>query len=191
MAGKQAKILTDEQATSLLSFLSTRRHPARNRVIALLSIKSGLRAAEISSLTWEMVTDANGAVASVIELRDHAARMGSGRRIPVHPELRSALIAWRASCPGTGLVVRSERGGHMTPVSIVNFFALAYQAIGLDGCSSHSGHRTFVTKAARQVHRTGGSLRDVQLLAGHKHLNTTQNYIQGDTEAQRKLVSLI
>jgi hypothetical protein len=37
----------------------------------------------------------------------------------------------------------------------------------------------------------GGSLRDVQLLAGHRSIQTTQWYIDGDTDAQRKLVSMI
>lgn len=79
----------------------------------------------------------------------------------------------------------------MTAVSIVNWFATAFRAVGLDGCSSHSGRRTFVTRAARAAHRAGASIRDVQLLAGHRSIQTTQRYIDGDTEAQRKLVSLI
>ena len=79
----------------------------------------------------------------------------------------------------------------MKPISIVCWFAKAYQAIGLEGCSSHSGRRTFITRAARLVHKVGGALRDVQLLAGHRSIQTTQRYIDGDTAAQRKLVSLI
>jgi integrase/recombinase XerD len=79
----------------------------------------------------------------------------------------------------------------MTPVSIVNFFAIAYRAIGLEGCSSHSGRRTFITRAARLVHKAGGSLLDVQILAGHRSIQTTQAYIDGDTDAQRRLVALI
>ena len=90
-----------------------------------------------------------------------------------------------------GPIVLSERGHAMTPLSIVAWFARAYRAIGLDGCSSHSGRRTFITRAARVVHKTGGSLRDVQLLAGHRSIETTQRYIDGDSDAQRKLVSLI
>jgi len=54
----------------------------------------------------------------------------------------------------------------MTPLSIVVWFSRAYDALGLDGCSSHSGRRTFITRAARSVHKAGGSLRDVQLVGG-------------------------
>jgi integrase len=79
----------------------------------------------------------------------------------------------------------------MTPSSIVVWFNRAFKNVGLKGCSSHSGRRTFVTRAARMVHKAGGSLRDVQVLAGHRSIETTQRYIDGDTDAQRKLVSLI
>jgi integrase len=81
--------------------------------------------------------------------------------------------------------------GRMTPLSIVVWFNRAFKNIGLKGCSSHSGRRTFVTRAARIVHKAGGSLRDVQLLAGHRSIQTTQRYIDGDSDAQRKLVAMI
>ena len=90
-----------------------------------------------------------------------------------------------------GPVIVSERGGPMTAQSIVVWFANAYRLVGLDGCSSHSGRRTFITRAARLAHHAGGSLRDVQLLAGHRSIQTTQRYIDSDTDAQRKLVSRI
>jgi integrase/recombinase XerD len=59
------------------------------------------------------------------------------------------------------------------------------------GASSHSGRRTFITNAAKKIVEAGGSLRDVQELAGHASLATTQRYIQGDTEAKHKVVALI
>lgn len=191
MPGKQAKILSEDDLEDLLVYASATRNPIRNRVIVLLSAKAGLRAAEIANLTWDMVVDPTGDVSTAIELRDHAAKKRSGRLIPLHKDLRDALLAWRGIARSTGPVVRSERGGAMTPLSIVIWFARAYRTIGLEGCSSHSGRRTFITRAARLVHKAGGSLRDVQLLAGHRSIQTTQRYIDGDTDAQRKLVSLI
>ena len=56
------------------------------------------------------------------------------------------------------------------------------------GCSSHPGIRTAVTAWARQISNFGGSLRDVQILAGHSALGTTQRYIEADTGAMKRLV---
>jgi integrase len=190
MAGRQAKVLSEQDVEDLLFFASTTRNPDRNRVIVLLSTKAGLRAAEIANLTWDMITDAVGDVGTRIELRDQAAKRGNGRIIPMHIALRDALIVLhRKKSPRAPVI--SARGKRLRPLTIVIWFARAYHAIGLDGCSSHSGRRTFITKAARAVSRTGGSLRDVQLLAGHRSIETTQRYIDGDTDAQRRLVSLI
>jgi integrase len=191
MSGKQAKILSAAQIEELLFFADTTRYPDRNRVIVLLSTKAGFRAAEIAKLTWDMVVDANGEVGRLVELRDDAAKMGSGRRIPLHSDLRTALTMLRRSSSAQRPVIRSERGGPVTPLSVVVWFSRAYAFLGFDGCSSHSGRRTFITRAARMVHKTGGSLRDVQLLAGHRSIQTTQGYIDGDTDAQRRLISLI
>jgi integrase/recombinase XerD len=191
MPGKQAKILSDQHIEDLLFFAGNTRQPDRNRAIVLLSMKAGLRAAEIAKLTWDMVLDPCGDVNSVIELRDHAAKMGSGRLIPIHPDLRDALAILLDPSNHTGAVIRSERRGPMTPLSIVIWFSRAYEALGLDGCSSHSGRRTFITRAARLVHKAGGSLRDVQLLAGHRSIQTTQRYIDGDSDVQRRLISLL
>jgi integrase/recombinase XerD len=138
-----------------------------------------------------MVVDGSGQVAKSIELRDHAAKKGSGRTIPIHPDLFAALTRLRQIEAWSDHVIRSQRGGPMTALSIVVWFNRAYKGIGLRGCSSHSGRRTFITRAARFVHRAGGSLRDVQLLAGHRSIQTTQRYIDGDTESQRKLVAMI
>src|SRR3978361_1503184 len=60
MPGKQAKILSADHIDDLLFFVETTRHPLRNRVLVLLSVKAGLRAAEIAKLTWDMVVDGGG-----------------------------------------------------------------------------------------------------------------------------------
>ena len=189
-ASKQ-KCSSTNDVSDLLAFAGRTRNSTRNEVIVLLSAKAGLRAGEIAKLTWDMVLDSRGHVGLVLELRDNAAKKGSGRIVPVHADLRRALIAWREISNEPGPVVRSERGGPMTALSIVVWFNRAFRTIGLKGCSSHSGRRTFITRAARLVHKAGGSLRDVQLLAGHRSIQTTQRYIDGDTDVQRKLVSMI
>src|ERR1019366_1405764 len=115
--------------------------------------------------------------------RDRPARLVDGAR-------RALVALKRASAP-VGPVVRSARGGCMRPTSIVNWFAALFASLELEGCSSHSGRRSFITAAARNAHKTGCSLRDVQLLAGHKSIEIAQGYIDGDTRGQRRLVALL
>lgn len=189
--GKSAKVLRPAELRSLLAAVGRSRHPERNRVIVLLSVRAGLRACEIAALEWGMVLTARKDVANVIELPGWAAKKGSGRRIPIHPELKVALRRLANHQGSSGPVVRSERGAPMSAKTVVNWFARAYAEVGLVGCSSHSGRRTFITNAARLVHRAGGSLRDVQQLAGHQSLVTTQSYIDGDADAQRRLIKLL
>lgn len=189
MAGRQARRLTDPIIKKTLSMTQSRKFGKRDQVIILLSVRAGLRACEIARLDWSMVLDANGRVGSSIALPDRVAKMGSGRRIPMHPDLRKALTQLAGPTSRIGPVVISAKGGHLRPNSIVNWFTALFAEVGAEGCSSHSGRRTFITNAARNAHRSGATLRDVQLLAGHKSIEVTQRYIDGDSDAQRRLVN--
>ena len=191
MAGRQARIITSSVLRRMLAHVRRSQFSVRDRVIILLSAKAGLRACEMARLDWSMVLDAQGQVASALAIRDSIAKKQGGRCIPMHPDLRQALRALQKETEPVGPVIRSLRGGAMRPNSIVNWFVSLFHDLGLEGCSSHSGRRTFITAAARNVHRAGCSLRDVQMLAGHRSIETTQGYIDGDTEGQRKLVGLI
>jgi integrase len=195
MAGKQAKTLNNSNVSAMLRYVAKHRYPLRDRVIILLSVRAGLRAHEIANLTWPMVLDARGRIGPAIELHDRAAKRRSGRSVPLHPQLRMALILLRQATSDTDThgdhIVMSERGGKMTANSVINWFACLYRALGLHGCSSHSGRRTFITNAARNVHRAGGSIRDVQQLAGHRSIAMTQRYIDGDTAVKRRLVAML
>lgn len=190
MAGRQAKILSGAQQTAALRETRKSRYPDRDRVMVLLSTKAGLRAAEIAGLTWPMILDAGGRLAGEIALANSIAKKGSGRTIPMAPLLRSALLRLRRS-GDQGHVIKSERGEAMRPGSVVNWFKALYAKLGFLGCSSHSGRRTFITIAARRVEKSGGSIRDVQQLAGHRSLTHTQRYIEPHSAAQRRLVNLL
>lgn len=194
--GKQAKILTDKQVRAVLAELETRRYPLRDRTMFMLSIKAGLRAKEVASVTWAMVTDAEGEIADVIALENRASKgKGGGRHIPIHGDLKAALVALhrdrgekaRPAWP----IVHSERDRGLSAAAVVVWFHRLYADLGMVGCSSHSGRRSFITRCARKISEVGGSLRDVQALAGHASLGTTARYIEADHDAQRKVVALI
>jgi len=183
---KRAKILTDAQVKAMLATAKT----PTDRVVILLSVKAGFRAREISGITWPMVTDAERQISSVIALQNVASKgKTGGREIPMHPDIAAAL----AELPGPreGHIVLNRRGRRVTPEAIVMRFQRLYRSLGFEGASSHSGRRTFITKLARSIVQAGGSIRDVQHLAGHSSLNVTQGYIEGNSDAKRRAVGML
>lgn len=191
--GRSAKVLAPGEVRRLQAHAGRGRQGLRNRTMILLSFKAGLRACEIAGLDWSMVLMPGGRVGSLLVIADTIAKNGLGRRLPAHPDVKALLVTLHAEQgkPSRGAIIRSQRGGNMTARGIVNWFGRVYGEVGLDGCSSHSGRRTFITRTARLVAKAGGSLRDVQILVGHRDLATTQLYIDGDSDAQRKLVHML
>src|SRR5260370_18625163 len=86
LQGKQAKMLSPTQKRTILGYLATTRYPLRDRVMFLLSLKAGLRAKELASLIWAMVTDAAGQVTEVMHVPNRASKgKTGGRTIPLRP----------------------------------------------------------------------------------------------------------
>ncbi len=210
---KQAKTLTDTQVRALVRYAETEtRFPERNRVVVLLSFKAGLRVKEIAGLTWGMVTDAEGTLTDAIRLTNVASKgKRGGREIYLNPELRDALVVlleheqkWSRTTPtrGTadGYVVTLAKGNTdlLSRARSVQFLFNGkgkqlgwYEQLGYAGATSHSGRRTFLTKASRMIHSLGGNLKDVQRLAGHASLTTTQRYFDENEHAKAELMKRI
>ena len=155
MPGRQAKLISQGLLRRMLAYADRSPFPARNRVIVLLSVKAGLRACEIARLDWSMALDPHGKIAGTLCVRDAIAKKRGGRSVPMHPRLRAALIALKRVAPTDGPVVCSTRGKAMRPNSIVNWFVAMFRDFEVEGCSSHSGRRTFITAAARRAHQAG------------------------------------
>ena len=198
MLGKQSKVLTDKQVKTMMIYLESTRMSIRNQVIFLLSVKGGLRSKEISGVKWNMIVNSDHSIGNTIDLIDSVSKGNSGRVIPLNKDLKDKLIELyeierkRVNFDiDTSCVIRTERSNSTTPQSIVNMFSIWYKDLGFVGCSSHSGRRTFITNLSKKLSEVGGSLRDIQVMVGHKNLQTTQRYIEVDTDCQRKLVGLI
>ena len=193
MAGKQAKTLSPAQIRTALAYLAATRNAERDVVMFLLSLRAGLRAKEIAGATWTMVMGSDGLIGDTLALEDRVAKMRSGRMIPLANDLKAALEvlhAKRAPTPSQRIIYSERRDG-LDPATVAQRFFHLYQRLGFVGCSSHSGRRTFITTCARKISLVGGSLKDVQMMAGHADLTTTSGYIDGDPAAARRVVNLI
>ena len=197
--GKQSKVLNKSQIEMISNYLRSKRNGLRNETIFLLSVKSGLRSKEISQLQWKYVLKSDGdTIDDYINLPNSSSKGKSGRIIPLHKSIRENLQLLLIEHKKHGsfvlnssFIVRTERSPFTSSQSVVNMFQSWYRKLGLLGCSSHSGRRTFITETSKKISLVGGSLRDIQMMVGHSSLQTTQRYIESDSESQMKVVNLI
>ena len=153
---KTAKIINPKMVNATLNYLDGTRHPIRNRLIFLLSVKLGLRAKEIACLTWSMILDAEGDFTDVLTL-DNSASKGKrgGRIIPLSQTITDALSTHFDTSTRTEphyRIIQTERSDKVAPQVIVNMFQRWFADLGYEGCSSHSGRRTFITNASKKSH---------------------------------------
>jgi len=197
--GKQSKTLNKSQIEMIRTFLRSKRNGLRNETIFLLSVKGGMRSVEISKLQWNMILNSDGEIGDYIHLPNSSSKGNNGGRIiPINKDLKTNLIEYFKHChkfygfdKHKSFVVRTERSPFTTSQTIINMFGSWYGRLGLIGCSSHSGRRTFITETSKRISTVGGSLRDIQMMVGHSSLQTTQRYIESDSESQMKVVNLI
>lgn len=195
MAIRRAKTLdTTLQAKLLLAVaVPSNPHSIRDQVMILLSFKAGLRSQEIAGLDWADVCDAEGKVRTdALEVPADIAKKGRARTVPMNPHLQVVLEQLRMQRPNdTGVIYGIGRGRtRMTPPAIQMWFHRLYEANNFEGCSSHSGRRTFITRLAQKAGTHDCSIRDVQRLAGHASMATTEAYIDFSPNVGRLVASI-
>jgi integrase/recombinase XerD len=179
---KRAKPLDPEAFERLLAFaLQRSRVPASDKLKLLLSFKAGLRACEIARMRVTDLFDADGRPARNIEV--FGGKYGKHRTVPMHKEIREALLEFRKAHPTARYVAISTRKqrGRPAPMSsgaLTQWFFHLYRAAGFKGASGHSGRRTFGTQLAHRLAQHQRTLVDVQMLLGHSRLDTTAMYIE-------------
>jgi integrase/recombinase XerD len=189
---KQAKLLTEPEFKRLTAIINSLRYPTRNHTIIALSFYAGLRACEIAALHVGDVFDEAGGVKDTIYLNSNQTKGSDSATVLVNSKLSKQLKKFGQQYPThmadrTAPLLFSAKGGGFTAQTIVNLFKRLYQLAGIDGASSHSGRRQFVTQLADR----GINARLVQVLARHKHLSTTQRYIDVNENALRHAVELL
>jgi integrase len=191
---KQAAYLSEKQVKNAIARMNDYKHSLRNKAIIELTLYAGLRAIEVASLRWEHLLNEDGEIGEVIKLTNDASKGRSGGLVPLNAKLKATITElWNktADKSAKNAVITDRNGNALKRQSVVNLLWSHYRKCDIQGASSHSGRRTFVSNAARKISLVGGSMRDVQALARHKNLQTTQRYVEQNTEAQRLVVEMI
>ena len=189
---KQAKTLNQQELRKVLDYISTRKHAARNRAMLMTTFLSGMRVGEVSSLRMKDVIDAEGNVRNEIRLTPEMTKGDSARIVFVNERLRKELEQYlrihKSNSPDSKLFYSQKKTSNgFNSNTLAQHFHFLYKRAGLDGASSHSGRRTFITNLASK----GVGVRVLMNLAGHKSIATTQAYIDINDNMLRSAVELV
>ena len=190
---KQAKTLTATELRRVLDYTATRKHSARNRALLMTTHLSGMRVGEVASLRNSDVLDGEGNIRTEIRLSAEQTKGNEARVVFVNDKLRKELELYTRFMDKSKInpllkffYSQKRKSDGFTANTLTQFFHYLYKRAGIDGASSHSGRRTFITNLASK----GVGVRVLMSLAGHKNISTTQAYIDVNDDMKRKAVEL-
>ena len=186
---KQAKTLTSVDVKRILDFIALKKHAARNRAMFLTTLYAGLRVGEVAALRYMDVLDVDNEVRDEIRLDASVTKNNEARTVFVNAKLRKELQYYISVTPYKNLADKlfyTQKNEGFTANTLTQFFHYLYKAASVDGATSHSGRRTFITTLANK----GVSVRLLASLVGHKNISTTQFYIDVNDDMKRKAVEL-
>ena len=186
----QAKVVTQVELDQVLRYVSTKRYAKRDRCLLLTSFWSGMRVGEIAKLKMRDVVNEDGTIKNEIKLSAHQTKGNTARVVFIPQKLKEEIADYLSTRmiknPEIPLFHTDDRLG-FTPNSLCQWFFWTYKRAGINGASSHSGRKTFLTSLANK----GISIHILASLAGHKSIAVTHKYLIANDEMKRNAVELI
>ena len=188
----QAKTLTPHELRRVLDHVATRKHAARNRAMLLITHLAGLRVGEVAALRLNDVLDAEGSVRTEIRLDADQTKGNFARVVFVNEKLRKELSRYLSLYAPVDhdqklFYTQKRMKEGFNANTLTQHFHHLYRAVGIEGASSHSGRRSFITNLASK----GVGVRVLMSLAGHRNISTTQAYIDVNDNQKRAAVELV
>ena len=197
----QARVLNDTEIKRILRVIASRRHAVRDRTIFLLGLYSGMRAKELSAIRICDVLTKSAEIKDEIHLSAEQTKGKKGRTVILGEKARLELKTYLlhrfnvkdlkpltltdTTRPLFCTQKSPSRG--FSANTLAGHFCQLMKDAGIEGGSSHSMRRSFITSLADK----GVSVRILQALAGHSNLQTTARYIAVNDAVMRRAVDLV
>ncbi len=188
----QARALNTAEMEQVLTHVNASRHAHRNRCFILLTHLAGMRVGEVASLRWVDVLTADGHIKEEIRLLPEMTKGKHARTVFISTRLREELQRYadiyRRSAPLECPLFYSQKDARkgFTANSLTQTVAKLYRGAGLDGATSHSGRRSFLTNLANK----GTAIHLLRTLAGHRSISTTATYLYSSPTQLKAAVEL-
>ena len=187
----QARTLTPRELRRVLDHAASHKHAPRNRLMLLMTHWAGMRVGEVAALRVQDVRDTTGSVLPEIRLSASQTKGQHARVVFVSERLRKEVARYLKTLPkgesGATPLFGTQKREAFSANTLCQTLNTLYRRAGLDGATSHSGRRSFITTLASK----GVGVRVLASLAGHRSIATTQRYIDVNDDMKRSAVELV
>lgn len=197
----QAKVLSDKDIRKVLLYIASRKHATRNRAMFVLLNSTGMRVGELAALRLCDVLQATGEIVDEIRLAADQTKGSTGRTVVMSQKaqeevknylqtrfkLKDLLAVTMTDTSRALFTTQKNPNRGFTASTLTQHFHYIYKGAGINGASSHSSRRSFITNLANM----GVSVRVLMELAGHRSMAVTQRYIDVNPSMMRKAVELL
>jgi integrase/recombinase XerD len=190
----QAKIVSEQELKRALAVVAARRFAERDRLALLLTHWAGMRVCEVAALTRDRVLSPDGLVLDEVLLAPDGTKGSKGRVVYLNSKLKKEIATYIKNHPSTRAndpVLLSQKANRarrgFSANTLCQLINGIYKEAGINGASSHSGRRGFIT----QLSNAGIGVKVIMELAGHRQLGTTQRYIEVTPDQKRKAVEVL
>ena len=197
----QAKVLSEKEIKKVVKLIESKRHSSRNRCMFLATHMSGARIGEIASLRICDVLASDGTIKTEVYLSAEQTKGSKGRTLYLSEKLRNEielflktrfklrdLLAVTVTYTTRALFTNQKNPNRGFSASTAcQMFHYWYKEAKIEGASSHSGRRSFITNLANK----GVHVRILQELAGHSSIAVTQKYIDVNHDKLRIAVEML
>ena len=197
----QAKVLTEKEVKKVVKLIDSKRHASRNRCMFLLTHGTGMRVGEVAALRIQDVLAADGSIKSEVYLSAQQTKGNKGRTVYLSEKMQQEVSSYLQTrfrlkdliavtyTDTSRALFATQKDCHrgFSASTACQMFHYWYKEAKIDGASSHSGRRGFITSLANK----GISVRILQELAGHSSLALTQRYIEVNSTMLHKAVEML
>lgn len=186
----QARVLNPTELRRVLDYVATRRHSARNRAALLLTHYAGMRVAEVAALSINDVLNSDSTIKAEIRLMPNQTKGKYSRTVYLNERVQKELALYvkclKIKDVTKPLFYTQKREG-FSANTLTQYFFFLYRKVGLEGASSHSGRRSFLTGLANK----GTAIHILKSLAGHRNISTTAAYLYSSPTQLKAAVELV
>ena len=186
----QARTLNAQELRRVLDYVATRRHSARNRAMLLLTHYAGMRVAEVAALRLNDVLNGDSTIKEEIRLKPEQTKGKHPRTVYLNQRMQKELAQYTKLLRITDCskpLFYTQKSAGFSANSLTQYFFYLYKHVGLEGASSHSGRRSFLTGLANK----GTAIHILKSLAGHRNISTTAAYLYSSPTQLKAAVELI